>query len=64
MLNVVHLHLRLHLVIDHLLELIAILETDESIVEDSEDFVTPDFDDLLFVLVVVLVRQEEALEHL
>jgi len=56
--------LRLHFVIDHLLEFIAILETDESIVEDSEDFVTPEFDDLLFVLVVVLVRQEEALEYL
>lgn len=63
-LNVVHLELSFKLVIDHLLELFTIFEADESIVEDSEDLVTPQFDDLLFRFVVVLVSQEKSLEHL
>lgn len=63
-LNVVHLELSFKLVIDHLLELFTIFEADKSVVEHSEDFVAPQFDDLLLRFVVVLVSQEKSLEHL
>ena len=46
-LHVVHLELSFKLVVDHLLELITVFEIDQSIVEDSENLVTPQFDYLL-----------------
>lgn len=63
-LHVVHLELSFKLVIDHFLELITILEIDQSIMEDSENLVAPQFDDLLLRLIVVLVRKEKSLEDL
>ena len=63
-LSVVHLPLRLALVIDHLLELLTILEANESIMEHSEDLMTPKFDNLFFALVIILVSEEKTLEDL
>ena len=63
-LGVVHLPLDFALVINHLFELLAIREANQSIVEDSQALVRPELDELVLALVVVFVGEEESLEDL
>lgn len=63
-LRVIHLELGLELVVHHLLEGVTIFEADQSVVEDTQDFVAPQFDDLLLALVVDPVGEEESLVDL
>jgi hypothetical protein len=64
MLLVVHGELRLKLIIHQLLELVLILDIDESVSEDTEHLVTPELDYLLLLLVEELVSQIQSLEDL
>ena len=50
-LNVVHREIRFELIVNHLFELLSIFFAYKSVVEDSQDFVTPKLDDLFLALV-------------
>jgi len=61
---ILQLELKLKLFIQVVLELIAILERIETIIEDSEDFVSPELYDLFLALIEVLICLVKSLEDL
>jgi hypothetical protein len=61
---VVQLELKLQLLVEVQLKLIAILERVKAVVEDSEDFMSPELHDLLLALIEILVGLVETLEDL
>jgi hypothetical protein len=61
---VVQLELKLQLLVEVKLKLIAILERVKAVVEDSEDFMSPELHDLLLALIEILVGLVETLEDL
>ena len=61
---IIHLEVLDELFVEKTLELLLIFFVDETIIEDSKDFVAPELDDLLLRFVEVLVGHVQSLEHL